>query len=133
MVYLIDTSVWIDYLRDKNNASTKVLNWILENDIPFGITGLIYQEILQGALTASDAEKFQIYFSTQRFFHPEDEILSYQLAAKIYFDCRRRGITIRSTVDCLIAQIVIENNLILLHNDADFIQIHKIVPKLRLN
>lgn len=131
-MYLIDTSVWVDYLRDKDNMPVKTLNWILDNQIPFGITGLIYQEILQGALTAADAEKFQIYFGTQRFFHPEDEILSYQHAAKIYFDCRRQGITIRSTIDCLIAQIAIENNLILLHNDVDFIQIHKIASKLRL-
>jgi predicted nucleic acid-binding protein len=132
-MYLIDTSVWIDYFREKNNQSVQQLNQILDDDMPFGITGLIYQEILQGSMSTNDFVMLRDYFSTQHFFHPKDNIVSYQMAAKIYFDCRRKGITIKSVVDCIIAQIAMEQNLILLHNDSDYIQISKVLPKLRLH
>lgn len=57
---------------------------------------------------------------------------SYSQAANIYFTCRRKGITVRSTVDCVIAQIAIEHELILLHNDKDFENIAKVFPDLNL-
>ncbi|HEY3276329.1 MAG TPA: PIN domain-containing protein [Syntrophorhabdaceae bacterium] len=43
-------------------------------------------------------------------------------------ECRKKGITIRSTIDCLIAQTVLEHNLILLHSDDDFNAISKVIP-----
>ncbi len=105
---------------------------MLDKKIPFGITGIIFQEILQGSATLTDFNQLSDYLSTQRFFHPKDNLNTYQSAAQIYFACRRRGLTIRSTVDCLIAQIAIEHNLILLHNDNDFKLIKKINPELEL-
>src|SRR5687767_1953548 len=114
-MYLIDTSVWIDYFREINNESTKKLTSILDRHLPFGITGVIYQEILQGANSLQDFNQLKEYFETQRFFHPSD--VSYGSAAKIFYLCRKKGITIRSTIDCFIAQIAIEHHLILLHND----------------
>lgn len=72
------------------------------------------------------------YFGTQIFFHPNDRVASYQAAAQIFFDCRRRGITIRSTIDCLITQIAIEQDLVLLHNDKDFEKMAGVVKKLNL-
>ncbi|MFU8789259.1 MAG: PIN domain-containing protein [Methylobacter sp.] len=48
------------------------------------------------------------------------------------FPARRQGITIRSTIDCLIAQIAIEHDLILLHSDKDFLQLTKTAPQLKL-
>jgi predicted nucleic acid-binding protein len=47
-------------------------------------------------------------------------------AARMYFRCRKKGMTINSTVDCLIAQTAIENNSYLLHNDSDFDNIAKV-------
>lgn len=131
-MYLIDTSVWISYLREQNNSAVKNLISLLDDGVSFGITSVIYQEILQGAFSQKDLERLIEYFSTQRFFHPKDSILSYQAAAKLYFTCRRKGITLRSTIDCLIAQVAIENNLLLLHNDKDFENISLVTPELRL-
>ncbi|HEX4045139.1 MAG TPA: PIN domain nuclease [Gammaproteobacteria bacterium] len=131
-MYLVDTSVWIDYLREKNTSSTKYFSEVIENKIPFGITGLIYQEIIQGALTKKDFDLLVDYLGTQYFFHPADEIQTYQNAAETYFKCRRKGLTIGSSVDCLIAQIAIENNLTLIHNDKDFLLIQKVLPSLKL-
>jgi len=48
------------------------------------------------------------------------------------FDCRRAGITIRSSIDCLIARVAIEHGLMLLHDDRDFERISKVVPDLTL-
>lgn len=130
-MFLIDTSIWVDYLRQKNNPTTKYFTELLDEEAPFGITGIVYQELLQGAASKSDFDSLADYLSTQRFYHLQDNIISYQSAAKIYFDCRRKGITIRSTLDCLIAQIAIENDLILLHNDEDYNRIATVATKLK--
>jgi predicted nucleic acid-binding protein len=131
-VYLIDTSVWIDYFRETENASTEKFISILDRNLPFGITGVIYQEILQGAVSEKDFNRLRDYLSTQRFFHPIDEIETHESAAKIFYQCRKKGITIRSTIDCLIAQIAIEHDLVLLHNDQDYNRIHSVIPELSL-
>ena len=57
---------------------------------------------------------------------------SYENAAWLYFKCRKAGITPRSTIDVLIAQIAIDNNLLLFHNDNDFVQIAQVIPDLKL-
>lgn len=129
-MYLVDSSVWIDFLRNKQNSTVQKFTEILDTKMPYGITHLIYQELLQGAATSKDFKQLVEYLGTQRFFEPKNNIASYAAAAQIYFDCRRAGITIRSTIDCLIAQIAIEHNLVLLHNDKDFIDIAKICPSL---
>lgn len=132
-MYLVDTSVWIGYFRNQSNSAIKQLIKVLDEDIPYSITGIIYQEILQGSSSQNDFDELSQYFSTQHFLSYHDDRISYQSAARIYFDCRRKGITVRSVVDCLIAQIAIENDAILLHNDIDFVHIHKVCPKLRLH
>jgi len=129
-VYLIDTSIWIDYFRKKENSGVKFFVKILEQKWPYGITGLIYQEILQGVSSQKDFEQLSMYLETQKFYHPKDPIISYQAAAQKYFLCRKKGITIRSTVDCFIAQIAIEHNLCLVHNDRDYSLIKKVCPEL---
>ena len=50
----------------------------------------------------------------------------------MYMNCRKKGITIRSTVDLIIAEIAIENNLYLLHDDSDFVNISKIYKDLKM-
>ncbi len=57
---------------------------------------------------------------------------SYEQAVLMNFNCRRSGITIRSTIDSLIAWIAIEHDAYLLHNDKDFVNLAKVVPELKL-
>ena len=57
---------------------------------------------------------------------------SYESAALQYFKCRKAGITPRSTIDLIIAQIAIDNQLLLLHHDNDFIKISQVIPDLKL-
>jgi predicted nucleic acid-binding protein len=122
----------IDFFRKNKNHATEYFNKILEQKIPYFITGFIYQEVLQGAKDEKQFNLLQEYLSTQRFIHPKNPVSTFQEAAAIYFRCRKKGLTIRSTLDCLIAQLAIENNLILIHNDKDFLNIHKVEPHLQL-
>jgi predicted nucleic acid-binding protein len=123
---LVDTSVMIDYLTGNENDAMYKFQYILDNNIPFGINPFIYQEVLQGVRTEKDFNKVKKYLDTQRFYSLKDEKESFASAAKIYFRCRKKGITVNSTIDCLIAQTTIENNLYLLHNDSDFDNIAKV-------
>jgi predicted nucleic acid-binding protein len=124
---LVDTSVLIDYFRGRESEAANKFQQLLDRNIPFGINSLIYLEILQGVRTEKDFAEVRDYLDTQRFFSLLDEKESYAAAALIYFKCRKKGITINSTVDCLIAQTAIENNLFLLHHDADFVKMRKVV------
>lgn len=131
-MFLVDTSVWIDYFRRARNGPVERFSEILERGIPFGITGIIYQEILQGAASDRALDTLDEVLSTQRFYHPRDPVATFGDAARLYARCRRAGVTVRSTIDCLIAQVAIDNDLALLHNDGDFERIAKLVPELRL-
>ena len=125
---LVDTSILIDFLRGAENAAVERFQYILDNAVPFGISPLTYLEVLQGTRTEKDHATVKSYLETHRFIGLLDEKESYAAAARIYFDCRRKGISINSTVDCLIAQTAIEHDLSLLHNDADFDRLRKVAP-----
>ncbi len=117
---LVDTSVLIDLFKGEQNKPVSALKEVIQNNIPFAITSFIFQEILQGARDRKEYVLLNRYLSCQRFIHPKDAIVSYRKAALIYFNARRQGVTIRSAMDCLIAQIAIEHNALLLHNDRDY-------------
>ncbi|MBE0427655.1 MAG: PIN domain nuclease [Nitrospirae bacterium] len=129
---LVDTSVMIDYLMGNENDAMYKFQYILDNNIPFGINPFIYQEVLQGVRTEKDFDKVKKYLDTQRFYSLKDEKESFASAAKIYFRCRKKGITVNSTIDCLIARTAVENNLYLLHNDSDFDNIARVVSELKI-
>jgi predicted nucleic acid-binding protein len=131
-VFLVDTSVWIDYLRGTSTVSVEKFQRILDESQPFGITSLIYQEILQGTDSDVSFARLDAYLRSQRYYHPQDPLTTHTEAARIYYRCRRKGITIRSTIDCLVAQIAIENDLLLLHSDRDFDDIASVVPELEI-
>ena len=130
--YLVDTSVWIDFFRQRKTPPVEKFYSLLDTPDNYGITEAIFQEILQGALHENDFQSLADYLISQRLFRPKYELESYRQAAYLYFSCRRKGITIRSTIDCLIAQTAIEHNLILLHSDKDFLRIAEVTPLLQL-
>jgi predicted nucleic acid-binding protein len=131
-MYLVDTSAWLDYLKGTKSPVVTKLTEVMDQQIPFGITGVIYQEILQGAETEHDFTLLEEYFGTQRFYHPRDLVETYRNAAALYARCRRRGVTPRSTVDCLIAQVAIEHELQLIHSDRDFTAMARVIPELKI-
>ena len=125
---LVDTSVLIQFLKGADSKNSRKFGIVLQRGIPFGINSLIFQEVLQGAGSEKEYLTLKKYLETQRFYHLKDPIGSFAEAAKIYLDCRKKGITIRSTIDCLIAQTALENNLLLLHEDNDFDLMAKVIP-----
>ena len=128
---LIDTSVLIDFLRNRANEKTELLEEILARRIPWGINDFIYQEILQGAKSETEFESLKEYFETFPFYFLRQGKASYERAALLNVRCRKSGVTIKSTIDLLIAETAIENDISLLHNDNDFDNMKKVVTELR--
>jgi len=124
---LVDTSILIDFLSAIDNTATKAFQSILDSGISYGITTFTYMEVLQGVRTEREFEQVKRYLDTQKFYGFQDEKASFAEAARIYFLCRKKGITISSTIDCLIARTAIEHDIFLLHNDKDFDNIAKVV------
>ena len=129
---LVDSSVLVDVFRGRPTPCVSRFDDLLNRGIPFGITLQIYQEILQGAASEKDLFRLKEYLDTQTFYGLTGGRESVAEAAKIYFRCRRAGVTVRSTIDCLIARIAIENRLSLLHNDSDFDRIARVVKDLQI-
>lgn len=129
---LVDTSVLIAYFKGIANESTDKFENILTEKIPFGINNFIYQELLQGTSSEANFKKLKTYLETQTFYEFKQGRKSYEDAAKMYYDCRKSGITVRGSIDLLIAQTAIENDLSLLHDDRDYTNIAKVIKKLKI-
>ena len=125
---LVDTSVLIRFFKGADSESSRKFRMVLQRGIPFGINSVIFQEVLQGAGSEKEYLTLKKYLETQRFYHLREPFESFAKAAKIYLDSRKKGITIRSPIDCLIAQTVLENDLLLLHEDSDFDLMAKVIP-----
>jgi predicted nucleic acid-binding protein len=129
---LVDTSVLVGYFKGSSGVPYETFDTIIEHNIPFGISNLIYQELLQGSRTEHEFNQLKEYLQTITFYDVQHGTQSYEEAAFKYFSCRKAGITIRSSIDVIIAQIAIENNLYLLHNDNDFLHISKVMKELKM-
>jgi len=116
---LVDTSVWIDFLNGANSKERHTLHRLIEEEEDISVTEIILTEILQGIKEDENFKRVKDYLLEFPVHKPKG-IETYLKAAEIYRDCRKRGKTVRKTVDCIIAAICIENNLVLLHKDSDF-------------
>jgi predicted nucleic acid-binding protein len=114
---LIDTSVWIAVFRDRRGQVRQQLETLIA-DREVLLTRFTQLELLQGSLNEQEWTLLSTYLITQEYV--ELTAQSWQEAARIYYDLRRRGLTVRSPIDCCIAQAALENNLLLIHNDRDF-------------
>jgi predicted nucleic acid-binding protein len=116
---LVDTSVWVDFLKGEDSPQRRTLHRLIEDEEDVAITGIILTEILQGIRKDKDFQAAKDYLLEFPSFGPKGTE-TYIRAAQLYRDCRKKGKTVRKTVDCIIAAICIENDLTLLHKDADF-------------
>jgi predicted nucleic acid-binding protein len=131
-MYLVDTSVMIDVLKGVDNPKANLFRRFEDHQIPFGISEFGYMELLQGASNDKSFSALKATLSTFTMYRLTQNEASYEQAAIIYRQCRKSGVTPRSTIDLLIAQVAIENNLELLHNDRDFDAIASAVPELKI-
>jgi hypothetical protein len=115
---IVDTTVWIDYLRGTDNAETRWLDLSLDGQ-RLGLTDLILCEVLQGISNQGT------------FAQVRDELLKFHLfetggtdlaiaAAENYRILRQHGHTVRKTIDCLIATFCLQAGHGLLHRDRDY-------------
>ena len=114
---LIDTSVWIRLFRDQKGKFKQTLIEAIDGQ-DYYLSRFTQTELLQGARNEKEWTELNNYLSTQDYIAPSVE--SWSHAARIYYELRRQGITVRNTIDCLIAASAIEHNLLLLHDDRDF-------------
>jgi len=116
---LVDTSIWIDFLRGENSSERRMLHELIEDEKDISITGIILTEILQGIKEDRLFHTTRDYLLEFPVYEPKS-VGTYVNAAWIYGECRKKGKTIRSTVDCIIAAICLENDLAILHKDRDY-------------
>lgn len=122
---LIDTSVWILIFKDKSGTEAeKVQTWLDGREVV--LTRFNQLELLQGCRDEKEWLLLSSHLEDQTYI--EATVLTWQAAARIYFDLRRQGLTVRSPIDCCIAQLALENDLLILHNDKDFTVINQIRP-----
>ncbi|MDB9392124.1 PIN domain nuclease [Microcystis aeruginosa] len=114
---LIDTSVWISVFRDRSGQVRQQLETLIANR-EILLTRFTQLELLQGSLNEQEWTILSTYLEVQDYVELRPS--SWQAAARIYYDLRRQGLTVRSPIDCCIAQAALENDLLLIHNDRDF-------------
>ena len=119
MEVLVDTSVWINFFNGIKSAASAILYKMLEAEDSICISDIILAETLQGFRSDEDFESAKTHlllFPVYSLQSPD----GYLKAAQLYRMCRKKGNTIRKTIDCLIAQTAIDHHLILLPQDNDF-------------
>lgn len=123
VMLLIDTSIWIEVLRDKPKVKAANLKKAIAKR-SYYLPIFTKMELLQGCKDEVEWTKLSSYLAVQNYLEPDYDSI-WENSARLYFELRRKGITIRSNIDCAIAIIAIENNLILYHYDRDFEAIAK--------
>jgi predicted nucleic acid-binding protein len=131
-VILVDTSVWVGYLRGDERPAVARLAELLDRGTPVAVTAVVAQELLQGVASGAAFDRLERYLASQWRLEPADPWQAAVEAARTFGACRAAGVTVRSTLDCLIARIAIEHGVALLHDDRDFDLIASVVPELRL-
>lgn len=116
---VVDTSVWIDVLAGRNTAQADRCVQLIEDGEPVALTDVIFTELLQGLASDDEAalvERHLRAFPILRLQGLDD----FALAADLYRTARGAGVTVRKTLDCLIAAPCVRTGAPLLHADADF-------------
>ncbi len=123
---LVDTSIWIDFFHHNSEKAYVIKLKEMMSYEEIAICDVILMEILQGIRDEKQHQLIKDYL----LYLPCLEInqTTYLTAAQIYRDLRIRGITIRKSIDCIIAAVALQHQCELLHNDRDFEMIAKHFP-----
>ena len=115
---LVDSSVWIDYFNGKSTWQTDLLDAYL-SAIPIIMGDLILTEVLQGFRSDKDFDRAKTFLDALPFRQMGGYDIAVQ-SARNYRKLRQMGITVRKTMDVMIATFCIIEGLTLLHDDRDF-------------
>jgi predicted nucleic acid-binding protein len=117
-VIFVDSSVWIDYFRGVATKETELLDELLGIE-PIVIGDLVLAEVLQGFKSDRDFNQAKKLLTSLVMVEMLGQEIAIQ-SARNFRSLRDRGITVRKTIDTIIATYCIENDLALLHSDRDF-------------
>jgi len=115
---LVDTTVWIDFFAGRPRPHVATLEQLLWTGEDICISGIVLTEVLQGIRSDSEYTKTRNYFESLVFLPMAHA--TFLRSSQMYRALRKKGITIRAPVDCMIASVAIEHRVPLLHNDRDF-------------
>jgi predicted nucleic acid-binding protein len=116
---VVDTSVWIDVLGGRRTRQARRCVELIEGGEPVALTDVIFAEILQGFPSDEEAHVVEQHLRAFPVLRLEG-LDDFALAAGLYRTARRAGVTIRNTLDCLIAAPCVRTGAPILHADADF-------------
>ncbi|MCH9027762.1 MAG: PIN domain nuclease [Proteobacteria bacterium] len=119
----VDSSVWIDYFNGKTSPEVDRLDSLLGTE-PISTGDLILAEVLQGFRSDKDYKTAKKLLGSLTIFNVLDTNIAIKSADNFRL-LRKKGITVRKTVDTIIATFCIQNKLALLHADKDFRPFHK--------
>lgn len=127
---LVDTSVWVDYLRATNSAAAATLRVLLrERPDDLAITEPVAMELLAGARHGTVPQLEQLVHGLVTL--SVEPALDFSAAAATFRAARTHGRTVRSLVDCLIAVVAVRRGAELLHRDGDFDVLGEVLADLR--
>lgn len=115
---LVDSSVWIDYFRGLGTPEAGKLDGLLGNE-PLATGDLVLTEVLQGFANEKDFDQAHALLSSLTLIDLGGRKIGVQ-AARNYRKLRAMGITVRKTIDTIIATRCIEDDFALLYSDRDF-------------
>ncbi len=118
LMVVVDSSVWISFFNGNDTWQTRLLDELLA-EIPIIMGDIILTEVLQGFQSDRDFKSAENYLSVLPFRLMGGFDLAIQ-SAKNYRLLRKKGVTVRKTIDVIIGTFCIMENLILLHDDHDF-------------
>lgn len=114
---LVDTSAWIEFLRDTGSEVCTAVDRLLDADL--AICDAVSMEVLAGA--RSERHLLQLRGLLARATMLPTTPADYEVAASMYRSCRARGETVRKLIDCLIGAVAVRAGAEILHADADFV------------
>lgn len=116
---VVDTSVWIDVLNDNDTRPAERCVALIQAGEPVALTDIVLTEVLQGLRSEAEADQVERHLRAFPILRL-DGVDDFVLAAELYRGARREGVTIRKTLDCLIAAPCIRTGAPILHADKDF-------------
>jgi len=125
MRLLVDSTVWIDFFHGKETIQTEKLSQSIQNRDDLCICGFILTEVLQGI--REEKEHMAVKQQFDNLIYLEASRSTFELGASIYRELRRKGSTIRNSMDCLIASIVLQHGVFFLETTAIFILLTNII------
>jgi predicted nucleic acid-binding protein len=118
MRVLVDTSAWVDFFNGQPSPEAEALARLIRDEADVLTCGVVAAEVLQGIRRSKSLKRIEEHFRDMEWLSPS-EPNTYLEAADLYRQLRSKGVTIRSTIDCIIARLAEENDALLLSKDRD--------------